>query len=54
MKPPSVVPPPTRAAEEEPPMSFGDPSADAVLRSADREAAEEAGGLCGGERFFQS
>jgi hypothetical protein len=49
MKPPPVVPPPARA--EEPPLSLGDPSADAVLRSADREAAEEAGGLCGGENW---
>lgn len=49
MKPPPIVPPPARA--EEPPLSLGDPSADAVLRSADREAAEEAGGLCGGENW---
>ena len=47
MRPPLAVPPPARA--EEPSLSFSDPTADAVLRSADREAVEEAGGLCGGE-----
>ena len=52
MKPPPLVSPPTRAAEEEPPLSFSDPSANAVLRSADREAAQEAGGLCGCEVLF--
>ena len=45
MRPPLAVPPPARA--EEPSLSFSDPTADAVLRSADREAVEEAGGLCG-------
>lgn len=52
MKPPPAVPAPTRGPDEELPLSFSDPCADAVLRSADREAVEEAGGLCGGEIFF--